>query len=77
MNCKDKLNKGFQMDTSEKIQALMAKDVDFNEVGIPCPAPDAKGSFTITEYLDRLIWIVMEQNKKIERLEEQVDALYT
>ena len=40
-------------------------------------APDARGLFTISEHLDKLIWIVKEQGDQIESLQDKLNGVYT
>ena len=60
------------------INDLIPKDVyGFSDDGRAFPAPDARGIYTMSEDLDKLIWIVREQGERIEFLETKIEAMYT
>ena len=60
------------------INDLIPKDVHgFTADGIAHPTPDARGLFTISEHLDKLIWIVKEQGEQLESLRDKLNEVYT
>ena len=60
------------------INDLIPKDVyGFSDDGIAHPTPEARGIMTMSEDLDKLIWIVRKQGERIEFLDTKIEAMYT
>ena len=60
------------------INDLIPKDVyGFSDDGKACPPPEPRGIMTMSEDLDKLIWIVRKQGERIEFLETKIEAMYT